>query len=98
MATPPWCETTCQTNGCRRGRTDRGRPRARHPSATPPPGTAGTGDLSPAPPLAPEGARPATGPFAGWVPEVLAACPLGYELRPVTIGHGIRKLSPTSLV
>ena len=71
---------------------------ARHPSATPPPGTAGTGDLSPAPPLAPEGARPAAGPFAGWVPEVLAACLLGYELRPVTIGHGIRKLSPTSLV
>ena len=25
-AMPPWRETTCQTNGCRRGRTDRGRP------------------------------------------------------------------------
>ena len=30
-------------------------------------------DLSPAPPLAPEGERPATGPLTGWVPEVLAA-------------------------
>ena len=35
------------------------------------------GDLSPAPPLAPEGERPAIGPLTGWVPEVLAACPLG---------------------
>ena len=30
-------------------------------------------DLSPAPPLAPERERPATGPLAGWVPEVPAA-------------------------
>ena len=29
-------------------------------------------DLSPAPPLAPERAKPAIDPFAGWVPEVLA--------------------------
>ena len=34
-------------------------------------------DLSPAPPLAPERAKPAIDPFAGWVSKVLAACPLG---------------------
>ena len=33
------------------------------------------GDLSPAPPLAPERARPATGPLTGWVPEVLSDGP-----------------------
>ena len=33
---------------------------------------ASTGDLSPAPPLAPERAKPATGPLTGWVPEVLS--------------------------
>lgn len=33
---------------------------------------ASTGDLSPAPPLAPERAKPAIDPFAGWVPEVLS--------------------------
>ena len=36
---------------------------------------ASTGDLSPAPPLAPERAKPATDPFAGWVPEVLSDGP-----------------------
>ena len=33
---------------------------------------ASTGDLSPAPPLAPERAKPATGPLTGWVPEALS--------------------------
>ena len=32
-------------------------------------------DLSPAPPLAPERAKPATGPLTGWVPEVLSDGP-----------------------
>ena len=33
---------------------------------------ASTGDLSPAPPLAPERAKPATGPLTGWVSKVLS--------------------------
>ena len=58
-------------------------------------------DLSPAPPLAPERAKPATGPLTGWVPEVLAACPLGSakaapygeeDLRQARRGGGLRRV------
>ena len=58
-------------------------------------------DLSPAPPLAPERAKPAIDPFAGWVPEVLAACPLGSakaapygeaDLRQARRGGGLRRV------
>ena len=58
-------------------------------------------DLSPAPPLAPERAKPAIDPFAGWVPEVLAACPLGSakaapygeaDLRQARRGGGPRRI------
>ena len=59
------------------------------------------GDLSPAPPLAPERERPAIDPFAGWVPEVPAACPLGpakaapygeEDLRRTRRGGGPRRI------
>ena len=58
-------------------------------------------DLSPAPPLAPERAKPAIDPFAGWVPEALAACPLGSaeaapygegDLRRTRRGGGPRRI------
>ena len=62
---------------------------------------ASTGDLSPAPPLAPERAKPAIDPFAGWVSKVLAACPLGSgeaapygeeDLRQARRGGGLRRV------
>ena len=58
-------------------------------------------DLSPAPPLAPERAKPAIDPFAGWVSKVLAACPLGSakaapygeaDLRQARRGGGPRRI------